>query len=100
MNEYQSALASVASVLMPYDSGTFESCPYMHRFVTLFSDQMIPAYGFGAKVNGQTSHCFPLNFNLANPEVPSIPGLLAAYQNAITQVKLCEILLLSLILLF
>ena len=53
-NEYIQAIKSVASVLAPYDS-----------------DQLIPAYGFGARLppDGQVSHCFPLNFNFQRPEV-------------------------------
>jgi len=70
-NQYQQAMAAVGQILLEYDS-----------------DKMIPAYLYGAKINGQTHHCFPLNFNATNPEVPGIPGLLAAYQNAISQVKL------------
>ena len=53
-NEYIQAIRSVASVLAPYDS-----------------DQMIPAFGFGAQLppEWEISHCFPLNFNYQNPEV-------------------------------
>lgn len=56
-NEYQQAIRSVASVLAPYDS-----------------DQMIPVYGFGARLppDGRVSHCFPLNFNDSNPEVHGV----------------------------
>jgi hypothetical protein len=53
--QYQQAMASVGSVLLEYDS-----------------DKMIPAYGYGAKINGTTSHCFPLNFNTSNPEVNAL----------------------------
>ena len=44
----------MASVLAPYDS-----------------DQLIPTFGFGARVppDGQVSHCFPLNFNYQKPDV-------------------------------
>ena len=52
-NEYVHAIKSVGSVLAPYDS-----------------DQLIPAYGFGARMpDGQVSHCFPLNFNPQRPDV-------------------------------
>ena len=53
-NEYVQAIKSVASVLAPYDS-----------------DQLIPTFGFGARVppDGQVSHCFPLNFNYQKPDV-------------------------------
>ena len=61
-NEYQRAIKEVASVLAPYDS-----------------DQMIPVYGFGARLppDGQVSHCFPLNFNTGSPEVH---GVQVSYQ--------------------
>lgn len=38
-------------------------------------------YGFGGKLPGDTkvSHCFALNGNIYNPEVPGIDGALAAY---------------------
>ena len=44
----------MASVLAPYDS-----------------DQLIPTFGFGARVppDGQVSHCFPVNFNYQKPDV-------------------------------
>lgn len=52
-NEYVRAIKAVGSVLAPYDS-----------------DQLIPAYGFGARMpDGQVSHCFPLNFNPQRPDV-------------------------------
>jgi hypothetical protein len=52
-NEYVHAIKAVGSVLAPYDS-----------------DQLIPAYGFGARMpDGQVSHCFPLNFNPQRPDV-------------------------------
>jgi hypothetical protein len=68
LNPYQRAIMSVGNVVLEYDS-----------------DKMVPAYGFGAKIppNAKTSHCFPLNFNAANPEVPAIPGVMAAYQNVL-----------------
>ena len=51
------AIKSVASVLAPYDS-----------------DQLIPVYGFGARLppTGDVSHCFPLNFNPHRPEVQGV----------------------------
>ena len=74
MNQYQHALQSVGQVLLEYDT-----------------DKMVAAYGYGARLppdHKTTSHCFPLNFSDANPEVPGIGGLMSAYQNAISQVKL------------
>jgi len=67
MNQYQAALTAVGAVLEPYDS-----------------DNMIPTYGFGGKDHrGVTQHCFPLNGNSEDPEVPGIAGVLQAYNNAI-----------------
>ncbi|KAL5473572.1 hypothetical protein EMCRGX_G028068 [Ephydatia muelleri] len=72
-NEYVQAIRSVASVLAPYDS-----------------DQMIPAFGFGAQLppEWEVSHCFPLNFNYQNPEVYGVQGILDAYQYTLHNVKL------------
>lgn len=67
MNDYQKALTAVGAVLEPYDH-----------------DNMIPAYGFGAKDHrGMTQHCFALNGNPADPEVHGIQGVLDAYNRAI-----------------
>jgi hypothetical protein len=47
---------------------------------------MIPAYGFGAKVQGggaSTFHKFALNVDYFKPECNGIDGVIAAYQNAI-----------------
>jgi hypothetical protein len=70
-NAYQSAIAAVGTVLLDYDT-----------------DKMIAAYGFGAKVAGKTNHCFPLTLNPAQVEVPGVPGVLAAYTNALLNVEL------------
>ncbi|KAL5473555.1 hypothetical protein EMCRGX_G028048 [Ephydatia muelleri] len=72
-NEYVQAIKSVVSVLAPYDS-----------------DQMIPAFGFGAQLppEWEVSHCFPLNFNYQNPEVYGVQGILDAYQYTLHNVKL------------
>lgn len=69
-NAYMDVLASVGSILLPYDY-----------------DGWVPAYGFGAKLNatGQTSFCFPINGAPAlapRPEVLGVQGLLDAYQNS------------------
>jgi len=52
-----SAIKSVATILADYDS-----------------DQMFPAFGFGARSHqfGGVSHCFPLNFNFEQPEVRGV----------------------------
>ena len=43
-------------------------------------DKLVPAYGFGARVNGTVMHDFALTFNEDRPEVDGVNGLLAAYQ--------------------
>ncbi|KAJ6242362.1 copine [Anaeramoeba flamelloides] len=64
VNDYQNAISSCGSILAEYDS-----------------DQMFPAFGFGAKISNQVSHCFPLNGNVNNPEVNGVRGILQAYNN-------------------
>jgi hypothetical protein len=51
------AIQAVGSILAYYDS-----------------DKMFPVYGFGAKIPPywNVSHCFPLNGNPSNPEVPGV----------------------------
>eukprot|EP00731_Ephydatia_muelleri_P028945 Em0020g589a len=69
-NEYLQAIKSVGSVLVPYDS-----------------DQMIPAFGFGAKIPTffNVFHCFPLT---NKTEVYGVQGIVDAYQHAVRNVKL------------
>ena len=57
LSSFSSFLRLVGDILLPYDS-----------------DGMIPVYGFGAKLPpaGEVSHCFPLNGNPSNPEVPGV----------------------------
>ncbi|XP_046859576.1 copine-3-like [Xenia sp. Carnegie-2017] len=72
-NEYMKALTAVGEICQDYDS-----------------DKLFPAFGFGAKLppEMQVSHQFALNFNPSNPYCQGIPGVVAAYQNAISQVHL------------
>jgi hypothetical protein len=48
------------------------------------------AFGYGAQLPPQwaVSHAFALNGNNANPKVSGVAGLLAAYSQAIQNVKL------------
>lgn len=73
MNAYETALCCVGNILLEYDS-----------------DQSVPLFGFGAKFpnHAQANHCFALNFNERNPEVSHVSGMLEAYRNAITQIRL------------
>ena len=72
-NEYIKALTAVGEVCQDYDT-----------------DKMFPAFGFGAQLppDMQVSHEFALNFNPTNPYCQGIQGVVAAYQNAISQVTL------------
>ena len=69
-NAYERAISAVGAVLQPYDH-----------------DGLICAYGFGGVVAGQTSHCFHLN-GRADPHVPGVAGVLAAYRQALNNVPL------------
>ena len=71
MNQYECCISSVGNVVCPYDS-----------------DQMFPVFGFGGKINGQLSHCFPLTFNFSNPCVQGLNGILQAYRNSLQSVQL------------
>jgi len=70
-NEYQHAIFTIGNILAPYDA-----------------DQKFPVYGFGAKIGGNVTHCFPLNGNPQNPEVAGIQGILGVYEYAIHNCEL------------
>ncbi len=67
------AIHSVGGILEAYDS-----------------DKMITSLGFGGDFPsfGKTSHCFALNGNIFNPEIFQIQGVIEAYQNTLSKVKL------------
>jgi len=71
MNSYEQCISAVGSVVCPYDS-----------------DQMFPVFGFGGKIGGTVSHCFPLTFDPQNPNVQGLQGILGAYRYSLTQVQL------------
>jgi Copine len=71
-NEYESAIKSVGEILAQYDS-----------------DQMFPAYGFGAKLPPDyrfTSHCFPLTGS-EDATCVTIDGVLDAYRQTLYNVR-------------
>ncbi|KAG0251739.1 Copine-9 [Mortierella polycephala] len=70
-NDYTRAIRRVGGILQCYDT-----------------DNKIPVYGFGARINGQVSHAFPLNGDYVNPEVHGVDGILAAYWHALTFAEL------------
>ena len=52
-------------------------------------DKSFPVYGFGGVPPGQqTSHCFPINLNLQNPDIVGIPNIVSTYKQSISQVEL------------
>eukprot|EP00826_Nyctotherus_ovalis_P019093 TRINITY_DN1582_c0_g1_i42.p1 TRINITY_DN1582_c0_g1~~TRINITY_DN1582_c0_g1_i42.p1 ORF type:complete len:444 (+),score=115.15 TRINITY_DN1582_c0_g1_i42:120-1451(+) len=81
VNQYLKAITAVGRILENYDS-----------------DKMFPVLGFGCRVPmvlDKTSHCFALNGNIFNPEVPGIDGVIectfahtVGYKNALRIVKL------------
>ena len=70
-NHYQSALRAVAEILLNYDS-----------------DKLVPVHGFGGDINNAVQHCFPLNFNTANPEVKGLEGIMEIYSQSIKKIGL------------
>lgn len=62
-NQYIQALLSVGKICEDYDS-----------------DKLIPAYGFGAKINGKVSDAFNLNES-KNPDCEGLSGVIEAYEN-------------------
>ena len=50
-------------------------------------DQLFPAFGFGAKINGTPTSIFNLNFK-KDPNIHLIQGIIEAYHNAIEKVEL------------
>ena len=47
---------------------------------------MFPLYGYGGKINGAVSHCFPLNPQ--QESVHGIPNVVATYEHAIRNIQL------------
>jgi hypothetical protein len=72
-NSYVQAISAIGEILSYYDS-----------------DKMFPVYGFGAQIppTMSVSHCFALNGNPSNPEVPGVGGIIQAYQRTLTSVVL------------
>jgi hypothetical protein len=74
-NQYEQALYNVGSVLEPYDS-----------------DKSFPVYGFGGVPThmntNTTSHCFPMNGNLQDPEIQGIEAIVACYRQTLPSISL------------
>lgn len=70
-NEYLRTIRSVGDILLEYDT-----------------DKMVPAYGYGAELpDRKTSQFFNLNLQ-SNPYLAGIDGVIEAYRNALTVVRL------------
>jgi hypothetical protein len=76
-NQYQKAIRAIGDIIAPYDS-----------------DNMIPVYGFGAKVKegqmarNEACHCFALTFNELKPEVKGVDGILETYKTCFKKLSL------------
>jgi vacuolar-type H+-ATPase subunit F/Vma7 len=71
LNEYQEAIEKIGSIVCPYDT-----------------DQRFSLFGFGGVYKGDTNHCFPLNGNDNDPEVPGLLGLMTTYREAVPKYAL------------
>ena len=72
INRYERAIATVGNVIEFYDT-----------------DRMFPVYGFGAYMPPMdVSHCFALNNNDSNPEVPGVAGIMDVYHQRLPQLHL------------
>jgi hypothetical protein len=71
LNQYERCFAAVGAILCRYDN-----------------DQLFTVLGFGAKVRGAISHCFPLTFDPAAPNVHGLDGIQAVYRRALGSVLL------------
>jgi hypothetical protein len=65
LNDYEKAITAVGSVIAKYDS-----------------DKRFPVFGFGAKFNGQISHCFPVG---NSPELVGLNGVLEGYRSVFSK---------------
>jgi len=62
-NQYQTCLRAVSSILIQWDT-----------------DKIVPVYGFGAKFNGNISHCFEM---FDNDGVYGVDGIMDSYNATI-----------------
>lgn len=71
-NQYEKAIYMIGNVIEFYDS-----------------DRMFPVYGFGACRGNMstTEHCFALNNNEANPEVPGVQGIMNLYHSKLLELR-------------
>jgi hypothetical protein len=70
-NRYEAALTAVGEVVIPYDS-----------------DNMIPAYAYGAEYRSQTKFSIPLNLDYEAPELHGLDELLTTYRKSFSYFSL------------
>lgn len=73
-NEYVAAVKTVCETLLSYDA-----------------TEKVTLLGYGAKPDSSheaVSHCFALNGDLQSPEVEGLSGILSAYEEALSRVKM------------
>ena len=72
-NDYETAIETCGNVLKYYDA-----------------DQYFPVYGFGAILpnTNEVSHCFPINFNDADPNIYLLENILEVYHQCLKQITL------------
>lgn len=69
-NQYERAIGSCGNIVAYYDY-----------------DQLFPCFGFGARINGQPTPLFNLNFQ-QDPNINMVENIIGAYHNAINVVQL------------
>ena len=74
-NQYEAAILNVGSVVEPYDS-----------------DRSFPVFGFGGVPThmglSSTSHCFPINGNVNQPELLGIESIIGSYKQTLPRIEL------------
>jgi hypothetical protein len=70
-NAYERCITAVGEIVTPYDT-----------------DNRFCVFGFGGEYHGRVSHCFPVNFNDSDPYVVGLEGILQAYRDSLSKVKL------------
>jgi hypothetical protein len=70
-NVYENCIQVLGSLIGMYDT-----------------DQRFPLFGFGGEYHGQVDHCFPVNGHDADPVVVGLDGILQAYHDSLSTIKL------------
>lgn len=72
-NDYENAILSCCQIVGNYDS-----------------DKIYPVYGFGGQLHTEkdVNHCFPINFNDADPNIKGIDNITPMYRKSFNKVTL------------